>query len=81
MFYVHTYVIIAEQYFVSPYKGEEVGKCKLCGSQKSSKTKTTTSPVSEEDLNEIYNLMDVYCPPIYKRWTRAANTTRLNLLG
>jgi len=50
------------KYFVSPYKGEEV-ECKLCGSQKSSKTKTTTSPVSEEDLNEIYNLMDVYCHP------------------
>lgn len=37
--------------------------CKRCGSQGTVNTTNTGKGVSEEQLNEIYNLMDVYCHP------------------
>ena len=37
--------------------------CKLCGSSKSQATTNIQHGVSEKQLNEIYNLMDVYCHP------------------
>lgn len=37
--------------------------CKFCGGQASQNTTNVTAGVSEEQLNEIYNLMDVYCHP------------------
>ena len=51
------------EYNISEYKGEELD-CPSCGSKKSLKTKTSSKEgVSEKQLNEIYNLMDVYCHP------------------
>ena len=50
------------EYKISEYKGEETD-CNLCGTKKSLKTKSSTKGVSEKQLNEIYNLMDVYCHP------------------
>lgn len=49
-------------YFVNPYIGEEKD-CPHCGCKKSVNTKTSTNGVSEIQLNEIYNCMDVYCHP------------------
>ena len=49
-------------YIVSPFKGQELN-CKRCGSQKSISTTNTSKGVSESQLNEVYNLMDVYCHP------------------
>ena len=49
-------------YFVRSYVGEEKD-CNICHCQKSVNTKTSDLGVSEEQLNEIYNLMDVYCHP------------------
>jgi len=49
-------------YFIHPYIGEEKD-CPACGSQKTVHTKTSAIGVSEEQLNEIYNCMDVYCHP------------------
>jgi len=37
--------------------------CQICGTQKSVITTCTGAGVSEKSLNEIYNLMDVYCHP------------------
>ena len=51
-----------DKYFISPFKGQQVD-CPSCGSKKSVNTTNTKKGVSEEQLNEIYNLMDVYCHP------------------
>jgi len=58
-----TYVCHAcDFYFVSPYQGEEKN-CPRCKKEKAFKTKTSSKGVGEEELNEIYNCMDVYCHP------------------
>ena len=47
---------------IESFKGQEV-KCLSCGAEKG---KVTTQPgigVSEDQLNEVYNAMDVYCHP------------------
>ena len=49
-------------YFISHYQGEDKN-CPKCKQQKCFKTKTSSKGVSEEQLNEIYNCMDVYCHP------------------
>jgi len=49
-------------YFIQPYSGEDKD-CSSCGSKKSVKTKNSGKGVGEKELNEIYNLMDVYCHP------------------
>jgi glycosyltransferase involved in cell wall biosynthesis len=49
-------------YEVRPFIGQEQN-CKKCGSQKSLITTNTNKGVSDQQLNEIYNLMDVYCHP------------------
>lgn len=47
---------------IKPY--EEEGKdCRLCGAEKSQVTPNTKLGVTESQLNEIYNIMDVYCHP------------------
>ena len=51
-----------DHHHVSPYKGEEQ-KCVNCGSEKSVNTANTKKGVTETQLNEVYNLMDVYCHP------------------
>lgn len=58
-----TYVCHAcDHYSVLPYEGED-RKCPSCDAEKSFKTKTSSKGVGEKELNEIYNLMDVYCHP------------------
>ncbi len=51
-----------DKYYISPFKGQQTD-CPSCGSKKSVNTTNTKKGVSEEQLNEIYNLMDVYCHP------------------
>ena len=49
-------------YEVRPFTGQ-AQQCRACGSKNSLNTTSVTSGVSESQLNEIYNLMDVYCHP------------------
>jgi|TARA_B100001939_G_scaffold324651_1_gene316814 glycosyltransferase involved in cell wall biosynthesis len=49
-------------YKVKPFTGQEQ-KCDLCGAEKTMNTTNVGAGVSEVQLNEIYNLMDVYCHP------------------
>ena len=49
-------------YHVRPFSGQEQN-CNKCGSQKTVNTTNTSKGVTEEQLNEVYNLMDVYCHP------------------
>lgn len=66
-----------KQYEVKPYQlpasewkktrinvglGQNIG-CKYCGEKNSQVTANVTDGVTEEQLNEVYNLMDVYCHP------------------
>ena len=50
------------QYEIKPFVGQDID-CTICGSQKSQQTAQIHRGVSESQLNEIYNLMDVYCHP------------------
>lgn len=51
-----------KQYEVKPFSGQELD-CPFCKSSKSVNTTNITNGVNENQLNEIYNLMDVYCHP------------------
>jgi glycosyltransferase involved in cell wall biosynthesis len=42
---------------------EENTDCRFCGAKNSQTTTSTLNGVDETQLNEIYNLMDVYCHP------------------
>lgn len=42
---------------------DEKKDCRLCGAEKTQVTPNTRLGVTEEQLNDIYNLMDVYCHP------------------
>ena len=50
------------EYEIKPYKKEEV-KCPHCGEESSQVTPNVGFGVREDQLNEIYNLMDYYCHP------------------
>lgn len=50
------------KYEVKSHSGENQN-CKFCNSEKSLNTTNVSYGVSEKQLNEIYNLMDVYCHP------------------
>ena len=50
------------RYEVRPFTGQEQ-QCRFCGTEKSFNTTNVKAGVNEEQLNEIYNLMDVYCHP------------------
>ena len=50
------------EYEIKSFSGQEQ-KCKHCGTEKSLNTTNTQNGVDEYQLNEIYNLMDVYCHP------------------
>lgn len=61
--------LILTTYFCSNCKSYEVRKftgqqqqCRACG-QKTLNTTNVQSGVNEQQLNEVYNLMDVYCHP------------------
>ena len=51
-----------KSYEIKPFKSEDVD-CSFCGSKSSQITPNTSVGASEQQLNEIYNLMDVYCHP------------------
>lgn len=50
------------KYEVKPFEGQEQ-TCRFCGTEKSLNTTNVKHGVNEQQLNEIYNLMDVYCHP------------------
>ena len=56
------YCTACGQYEVRPFTGQEQ-KCRFCGTEKSLNTTNTKAGVNEQQLNEVYNLMDVYCHP------------------
>jgi len=49
-------------YQVKPYNGEDQ-QCPACYPENSQVTTSVGFGVTEEQLNEVYNLMDVYCHP------------------
>jgi len=49
-----------KSYEIKPFSGQNLD-CKFCGSKGSQQTAQITRGVDETQLNEIYNLMDVYC--------------------
>jgi glycosyltransferase involved in cell wall biosynthesis len=51
-----------ESYKVHPFIGQGK-KCPSCGSEKTYNTTNIAHGVSEDQLREVYNLMDVYCHP------------------
>ncbi len=50
------------EYAVTNFQGQS-HKCPYCNSEKSFSTTGVNMGVTEKQLNEIYNLMDVYCHP------------------
>ncbi len=50
------------RYEVKPFTKQGI-PCKYCGTNNSQNTTNVSAGVSEDQLNEIYNLMDVYCHP------------------
>jgi glycosyltransferase involved in cell wall biosynthesis len=60
---ITTYVCKScKNYNVKPFNGQDQ-PCSICGDQKGMVTTGVGLGVSEEQLNEVYNLMDVYCHP------------------
>ena len=53
---------VCQNYAVAPFCGQEQ-TCPFCGSEKTFNTTNTRAGVDESQLNEIYNIMDVYCHP------------------
>lgn len=51
-----------KQYEIKSFSGQELD-CNKCGSKKSVNTTNIAQGVNENQLNEIYNIMDVYCHP------------------
>jgi len=50
------------EYEIKPFSGHQQD-CKFCGAKESQNTTNVGAGVNESQLNEIYNLMDVYCHP------------------
>lgn len=51
-----------KQFEIKPFEGQKIS-CKFCGGKDTVETTNVTNGVSEAQLNEVYNLMDVYCHP------------------
>jgi len=49
-------------YEIKNFTGQDLD-CKFCGSKKTQTTTNVSIGVTETQLNEVYNLMDVYCHP------------------
>jgi glycosyltransferase involved in cell wall biosynthesis len=49
-------------YFIAPFNNH-ISNCGICGSKGCVRTISIDKGVDEAQLNEIYNLMDVYCHP------------------
>ncbi len=56
------YCKVCKQYVVSSFSGQQ-RPCPYCSSKDSLETTNIANGVNEVQLNEIYNLMDVYCHP------------------
>ena len=50
------------EYEIKNFQGQDL-KCPYCNSDKSQTTTNVGIGVTEKQLNEVYNLMDVYCHP------------------
>lgn len=50
------------EYEIKPFVGQDLD-CPYCGTSKAQITTNVVAGVNETQLNEIYNLMDVYCHP------------------
>lgn len=50
------------EYEIKPFVGQDQD-CQFCNSKKSQKTTNIAAGVDEDQLNQVYNLMDVYCHP------------------
>jgi glycosyltransferase involved in cell wall biosynthesis len=50
------------EYEIKNFTGQDLN-CKYCGAEKSQITTNVALGVTELQLNEVYNLMDVYCHP------------------
>ena len=51
-----------KQFEVKPFVGQKI-QCRYCGAKGTVETTNISDGVSEAQLNEVYNLMDVYCHP------------------
>lgn len=51
-----------KQYEIKPFTSQKLN-CKFCGAEGSCNTITIQNGTTESQLNEIYNIMDVYCHP------------------
>lgn len=51
-----------KNYEVKSFSGQDL-KCKFCGTEKGQITTNTRLGITEDQLNDVYNLMDVYCHP------------------
>jgi len=47
---------------VKPFTGQDI-QCRVCKAEKGLTTTNVSVGVTEQQLNEVYNLMDVYCHP------------------
>ena len=56
------YCKICNQYEIKPFSSQNLN-CPYCGSEKSVNTVNIKDGVNDDQLNEIYNLMDTYCHP------------------
>lgn len=50
------------EYEIKNFTGQDLN-CKYCGAEKNQTTTNVSIGVTEQQLNEVYNLMDVYCHP------------------
>lgn len=50
------------RYWLKPFEGEQA-PCPICGIKNSMNTSSVHLGVKTDELNEIYNIMDVYCHP------------------
>ena len=62
LIYTTYYCHACNRYEVKNFTKQGVD-CKYCGTKGSQHTTNVTAGVSDSQLNEIYNLMDVYCHP------------------
>jgi glycosyltransferase involved in cell wall biosynthesis len=51
-----------KQFEVKPFVGQKI-QCRYCGAKGAVETTSIVDGVSEPQLNEVYNLMDLYCHP------------------
>jgi len=51
-----------KNYFIKPFKKQN-DTCDICGTEKTQVTCSVSLGIEEKELNEVYNLMDIYCHP------------------